>query len=288
MEKISFVKMSGAGNDFIVIDKNINPAFIPGIDFIKKVCDRRNGIGGDGLITIADSGEYDFNMEYYNSDGSTGSLCGNGARCAIKFAELTKRLAKDSTRFLSNNVLYSGEVLNDGKVKFYFNNPQKLNTELKISTASQAIEASFIDTGSPHVVIYINGILKNPGDKRSFYKDIKEIPVFDIGCEVRYLPEFAPGGTNVNFINIDKNKVYIRTYERGVENETLACGTGAAAAALICSIKDKLEPPINVITWGGDELTVDFTVKNNQVQNLSLTGPAKITFTGEFSLKQFI
>ncbi len=288
MEKISFVKMSGAGNDFIVIDKNINPAFIPGIDFIKKVCDRRNGIGGDGLITISDSGEYDFNMEYFNSDGSTGSLCGNGARCAIKFAELTKRLEKNSTRFMSNNVPYSGEVLNDGKVKFFFNDPRKLNTELKIRTASRTVEASFIDTGSPHVVIYANNILKNPGDNRSFYKNIKEVPVYDIGREIRYLQEFSPGGTNVNFISIDKNKVYIRTYERGVENETLACGTGAAAAAVICGIKDKLNPPINLVTWGGDELTVDFTVYNNKYQNLSLTGPAKITFTGEFSLKQFI
>ena len=288
MEKISFVKMSGAGNDFIVIDKNINPAFIPGKEFVKKVCDRRNGIGADGLITIADSGDYDFNMEYFNSDGTTGSLCGNGARCAIKFADLTKRLGQSNTKFLSNSVLYSGEVLNDGKIKFYFNEPQKLNLGLKIGLSAQIITASFVDTGSPHVVINIKDILRNSEDKGSYYKGINDVPVFKMGREIRNLPEFAPAGTNVNFIDIADGILYIRTYERGVEDETLACVTGSAAAALISHFTDKLNPPVKLITRGGDELTVDFSTDNTAIKNLSLTGPAKVTFTGEFSLKQFI
>ncbi len=288
MEKISFVKMSGAGNDFVVIDKNINPAFIPSKVFVKKVCDRRNGIGADGLITIADSGDVDFNMEYFNADGSTGSLCGNGARCAIKFADLTKRIEKRDTKFISNNVLYSGEVLNDGKIKFYFNDPQKLKLELKIKCAGQILNASFVDTGSPHIVIHIKDILKNSEDKNSSYNSISEVPVFKIGREIRYLSEFAPGGTNVNFINIAEGKVYIRTYERGVEDETLACGTGSAAAALISYFIYKQTPPVTLATWGGDELIADFSAEENVIKNLSLTGPAKITFTGEFSLKQFI
>lgn len=288
MEKITFVKMSGAGNDFVVIDKNINPAFIPSKVFVKKVCDRRNGIGADGLITIADSGDVDFNMEYFNADGSTGSLCGNGARCAIKFADLTKRIGQSNTKFLSNNTLYSGEVLNDGKIKFNFNDPKKLKLDLKIKTAGQVTNASFVDTGSPHVVIHIQDLLKNPEDKNSRYNDISDVPVFNIGREMRYLPEFAPGGTNVNFINVSDNRIFIRTYERGVEDETLACGTGSAAAALISYFVDNLTPPAKLVTWGGDELIADFSAEGNIVRNLSLTGPAKVTFTGEFSLKQFI
>ena len=288
MEKISFVKMSGAGNDFIVIDKNVNPTFIPGRNFIQKVCDRRNGIGADGLITIADSGKYDFNMEYFNADGSTGSLCGNGARCAIKFADLTKRLDSTSTKFMSNNVLYSGEVLDEGKIKFNFNEPQNINLELKLNAAGQQFKACFIDTGSPHVVVKINDVLKNPNDKNSFYDELKDFPVFTAGREIRYLAEFAPGGTNVNFIKISGNKVYIRTYERGVEDETLACGTGITASALISYLAEKLSPPITLVAWGGDELTVNFETDGQKINNVSLTGPAKVTFTGEFSLKQFI
>ena len=236
MQKISFSKMSGAGNDFIVIDKDSNHSPVLINDVIIKLCDRHNGIGADGIITIAGSKDYDFIMEYFNADGSTGSLCGNGARCAISFAS-KKFSLKNKVRFLSNGVEYSGEILGDGKVRFYFNAPQDVKKDIKLKAGGQIINADYINTGSPHVVINIKHSIPEIR-----YADIREVPVFSLGREIRYLPEFAPGGTNVNFIDIKDGRLYIRTYERGVENETLSCGTGSAASAIIGFLRDEIRP----------------------------------------------
>ena len=284
MEKISFIKMSGAGNDFVVIDMNSNPFLILNEKVIQKLCDRRNGIGADGVITISNSVDYDFEMEYFNADGSTGSLCGNGARCAIKFAESSNRIKNKKTYFLSNAVSYTGEVLDENLMKFDFNPPAKLKFNFKVKAGNQLINACFADTGSPHVVIKIEDVLKNPNDLNSNYSEIDKFPVFELGREIRYLKEFSPGGTNVNFIKIVDSKIYIRTYERGVEDETLACGTGATAAAIIAHEIDKIEAPITLITRGFDELTVNFNVENQKIKNLSLIGPAKIIFSGEIEI----
>ncbi len=288
MKKLFFAKMSGAGNDFIVFDKDQNPGLLLNSDIIKKLCNRRNGIGADGIITIADSDNHDFSMEYFNSDGSTGSLCGNGARCAIKFAESTRRLKNDRAKFISNGQTYLGEILNESHVKFYFNEPQNIKVHFKVKAGGQLINANYVNTGSPHVVINIKDILKDPRDPRSFYENINELPVFDLGKEIRNLPEFSPGGTNVNFYHVVDNKNYIRTFERGVEDETLACGTGNAATAIILSEVENIKPPVHLITKGGDELVIDFKNENNVmgnhhfvVSNLTLTGPVKIVFTGE-------
>lgn len=287
MKKISFFKLSGAGNDFILIDKKKNPEFVLNRDIIKRLSDRRNGVGADGVITISDSESYDFDMEYFNADGSTGSLCGNGARCAIKFADFSGRISSGKAKFLSNNVPYSGEVLGENKIKFNFNSPKDLKINFNISAFNQMINASYINTGSPHVVIQINDVMSEPGKNNLKYTDLDKFPVFNIGKEIRYHHDFEPAGTNVNFIKIIDGKVYLRTYERGVEDETLACGTGAAASALIAYYEGNIKPPVILKTKGGDELIVDFSIENNYIKNLSLTGPAKITFTGEFSLNQF-
>lgn len=281
MEKISFIKMSGAGNDFVVIDKNINPALVLDKIIIRKLCDRRNGVGADGVITISNSVDYDFEMEYFNADGSTGSLCGNGARCAIKFAENSSRIKDKKAYFLSNAVPFTGEVLDENIIKFDFNPPSKLKFNFKIKASGQLMNACFADTGSPHVVIKIEDVLQNPNALRSNYSDIDKFPVFELGREIRYLKEFSPGGTNVNFIKIVDGKIYIRTYERGVEDETHACGTGATASALIAHVTDKLESPVSLITRGLDELKVNFNVENQKINNLSLTGPAKTIFSGD-------
>jgi diaminopimelate epimerase len=283
MENISFVKMSGAGNDFILFDKKNYPALKLGADIIQKLCDRRNGIGADGIITISDNEKYDFLMEYFNADGSTGSLCGNGSRCAIKFAKITGRLKSEDVNFISNGKEYKGKLINDEEIKFFFNNIEDFKLDICIDAYNQKLKASYLNTGSPHVVININDILNN----KSVIKNIDDVPVFEIGKEIRYLKEFSPSGTNVNFIMIRDNKVYIRTYERGVENETLACGTGAAASAVIASLKYGISAPVNMVTKGGDELIVDFVLHQNKIKELALTGPAKITFTGEISGKVF-
>jgi diaminopimelate epimerase len=283
MKKLFFAKMSGAGNDFIVFDKIVNPGLILDSNAIKRLCDRRNGIGADGVITIGDSDSYDFMMEYYNSDGSTGSLCGNGARCAIKFAESTKRVKQQKAKFISNGKSYIGEVLNDGQVKVYFNEPQNLKYNFKVKAFGQLINASFVDTGSPHVVINTAEILKDPAKRQLFYENINDVPVYEIGKEVRNLPEFLPDGTNVNFYFIKDNQVYIRTYERGVEDETLACGTGNAATAIVINNLHKIAPPITLNTRGGDQLIIDFEKGNDIIRNLTLTGPVKVVFTGEIN-----
>ena len=277
MEKIIFTKMSGTGNDFILIDEMKNP----GLDFNKvivpKLCDRRNGIGADGVITIHNSDKYSFIMHYYNADGSTGSLCANGARCAILYASDAGLLKRNLARFLSNNVEYSGEIMSDGNVKFNLNSPKTIKYNFKVKAANQLIKSHFADTGSPHVIINI----ADPENGSDLFSFLETLPVEPLGREIRYLPEFAPEGTNVNFIKIDHGDIQIRSYERGVEAETLSCGTGSAAAAIISYITDGLRPPIKIITKGNENLFVNFEVENQKVRNLSLTGPARIVFTGE-------
>lgn len=281
MSQFFFTKMSGAGNDFILFDTRLNPDLSLNPHIISRLCDRRNGIGADGIIVLDDSGHLPFNMIYYNSDGSTGSLCGNGARCSLQYAYSTNRIGNSIAKFTANGADYSGEVLEDGFIKFYLNPPQKIKEKFKIKAAGQLITSSFIDTGSPHVVINIADVLKDPENPGSNNFSINEFPVFKLGSEIRYSKDFASAGTNVNFIEIKDDRINIRTYERGVEDETLACGTGSVAAAVISFLQHKLKPPIRIIPKSGEELTVDFKYMSNKIVDLSLIGPAKIVFKGE-------
>jgi diaminopimelate epimerase len=287
MKKIIFSKMSGAGNDFVVFDFSGEEKLHLSPNFIKEVCNRRTGIGADGVIAFSKSNGHDFNMDYYNADGSTGSLCGNGARCAIWYAELNGKLKNHKADFISNDRPYTGSVLQEELVQFNLNEPKDLKLNFKIKADNQHINVSFINTGSPHVVIKITDILKSPGDPQSNYKDINELPVVQFGKEIRYLNDFAPEGTNVNFIQYKGSKILIRTYERGVEDETLACGTGNVAAAIIGCLNDSINPPVVLLTKGGDELIVNFKKEGKKIMNVSLTGPAKVVFTGEILVKNF-
>ncbi len=287
MDSIIFSKMHGAGNDFIVIDKNLNPVFHLTEKIIQKLCNRRTGIGGDGIITIEDSNEFDFEMNYFNSDGSLGSLCGNGARCGIKYAALTDRLQNSECRFFFNGNQYSGKLLSNGMVLFNLNAPRKIKYNFKIKVFGQLINACFADTGSPHIVVNIEEVEKFPKKPGNKFQSLDEFPVNQIGKELRYSEEFAPAGTNVNFILVKNEKVFLRTYERGVEDETWACGTGAVAAALITYVTHKLKPPVKIIPKSFQELIVNFEVVNNKVVNLGLTGPAELVFTGQIPLNFF-
>ncbi|MCH8325865.1 MAG: diaminopimelate epimerase [Bacteroidetes bacterium] len=284
MEKIIFTKMSGAGNDFIFIDERENTKITFSTNLIKILCNSKTGVGADGLILIKDKNGFDFEMQYFNADGTTNTLCGNGARCAIKFANDTNRLSSVNARFLSNGITYNGLVIEDELIRFDFNPPEKIKTNFKVKASNQLITANYADTGSPHVVIKINDVLEDPHIPFSNYDQLMEFPVFDIGKEIRNLPEFAPGGTNVNFIKIVSDSVLIRTFERGVENETLACGTGSVASALVVNLTSNIEPPIKLITKSGEHLTVDFEKNNNIFKNISLTGSAKTIFIGEYYL----
>lgn len=284
MKTIYFYKLTGAGNDFILFDKKDNPYLEITPEFALRVCSRRFGIGSDGIILVCDSKKYDFEMEYFNADGSTGTLCGNGARCGIKFAKFSGRIKGNDTVFAANGVQYSGKIISDEKIRFNLNEPKNLKQNITISAKGQLIKASYIDTGSPHVVINVKNVLKNISDEKSFYSDLNELPVVEFGREIRYSDTFAPEGVNVNFISVENENLRIRTYERGVEEETLACGTGAVASALISFLNSNIAPPITLYTKGGDELTVDFLFNEKSVSNLSLTGPAGIVFKGEITI----
>lgn len=276
--------MSGAGNDFILIDKSLNPEIVLSNDLIMRFCDRRKGIGADGIILIENTDKYDFSMEYYNSDGSTTTLCGNGARCAIRYAKRSGRVTGKTAQFLSNGIEYKGELLNNGLVTFNLNQPQNLRENFLIESFGYKIPASFVDTGSPHVVINVGELDSTFTDKMEITSGLVNFPVVKIGKEIRNNKKLAPVGSNVNFVEIIKDSIHIRTYERGVENETLACGTGAVASAIIGSIKYKINPPVSIVTEGGDILKVDFEINGPDIINVSLTGPALEIFSGEISI----
>ena len=281
MSKIKFHKLTGAGNDFIFIDLNENQNLSINSELVKKLCDRRFGIGADGLILISDIPDYCFRMDYYNSDGSKGSLCGNGARCAIWYSKLSGRCKNDFVNFLCEAKEYRGEIINDELTKFYLKTPSEVKLNFRVKANNQLIKASFINTGSPHLIINIIDVLKDRNVTNSFYQTLNDFPVLDLGKELRYHHDFSPNGTNVNFYHETENEIILRTYERGVENETLACGTGSVATAILVFLESKKNPPIKIKTWGGDTLIVNFELENKRIINLSLTGPAKLVFSGE-------
>ncbi len=283
MNEIYFYKLTGAGNDFVFFDRRQNPDLLLSGSDIRKICNRRFGIGADGVIFIEDTNAYDFEMIYFNADGSTGSLCANGARCAIWFAEKTNRLQNKKAKFLSNGLLYSGEVISDELIKFNLNPPSNSRFNFRIKVYDQLIKADYIDTGSPHVVIDIQDVLQEPKNPFSNYTSIQEFPVYHLGKEIRYHKDFSPAGTNVNFYKVENEKILIRTYERGVEDETLACGTGSVATAISAFVNKKISLPVSLITWGGETLIVNFDIENQKVSNITLTGPAKIVFEGKIS-----
>jgi len=258
--KIKFSKYNGAGNDFIVIDdrKNnieINPWLI------EKLCNRNFGIGGDGLILIKESKSTDFEILHYTSDGNLGSLCGNGSRCAISFAYKNKIIGK-KTRFDAFDGIHNAEIINDNLVKM----------EMKIN--SDIIEneyGTWLDTGSPHLVIE-----KDNTD---------ELDVNLLASSIRYNEYYKKEGVNVNFIEKVSNETFkIRTYERGVENETLACGTGSTASAICMNYLGKTQSNNITMKCRGGDLKVEFISNDNLFTNISITGPAKFVFEGQIDI----
>ncbi|HEX3074717.1 MAG TPA: diaminopimelate epimerase [Ignavibacteriales bacterium] len=282
MKKITFIKITGAGNDFVLFDMKFNPDLRLTKEAIVKLCDRRYGIGGDGVITIKDIEGADFEMTYYNSDGSSGFLCGNGARCAIRSAYVSGRLNEGKADFINCGKRYKGEILDPDNVRFYMLPPENIKLNFKIKASGQLINASYANTGARHVVVNIADVLQDPMDISSAWKDIKEFPAYQLGREIRHNKDFAPEGCNVNFISIIDNTIYIRTYEKGVEDETFACGTGSAASAICAHLNYGIKSPVSLITKGEDRLTVDFNYESGSFSGLALSGPAYITYSGEF------
>jgi diaminopimelate epimerase len=284
MKKYFFTKMSGAGNDFILLDSRINPDFELTTEKIAQICNRRTGIGADGVLIINPVSNFNFEMKYFNADGSYGSLCANGSRCSLLYAN-ENGLAGDATiKFLCNNKEYSGEVFSDEKVKFFLLPPGALKTNFMLEAAGYLMRVSFVDTGSPHIVIRIEDVMENSENPKSTYFSVDSFPVYKVGKAIRLHPDLSPEGTNVNFVQIVDGIVKIRTYERGVEDETLSCGTGSVASALILYNFGLVDKPVKLLTKSGDYLFVDFVFDGQNFSNVSLTGPAKVVFNGEITI----
>ena len=258
--KIKFSKYNGAGNDFIVIDDRKNN-LENNPSLIKKLCNRNFGVGGDGLILIKESKSTDFEIFHYTPDGNLGSLCGNGSRCGISFAYNNKIIGK-KTIFDAFDGTHNAEIINDSLVKM----------EMKIN--SEIIEneyGTWLDTGSPHLVIE-----KDNTD---------ELDVNLLGSSIRYNEYYKKEGVNVNFIEKISNESFkIRTYERGVENETLACGTGSTASAICMNYLGKSQSNNITMKCRGGDLKVEFISKDNLFTNISITGPAKLVFEGQIDI----
>lgn len=249
----NFYKYQGTGNDFVMID-NRDGQFPVDQPYIEHLCHRRFGIGADGLILLQNDPDYDFRMVYFNADGREGSMCGNGGRCTVRFAE-DLGIFSGSTTFIAvdgeHEASASSEVI-----------ALKMG---EVHSREQHEAYDFMNTGSPHYVKYV--------------EDIKNYDVFNEGKSIRYSDEWVKrGGTNVNFVEkLDDETIYVRTYERGVEDETYSCGTGVTACAISAHLKYKMPSPIKVITKGGN-LQVAF---DEDFKNVHLIGPAVRVFNGE-------
>lgn len=265
---IFFSKLTAAGNDFVLIDNR--ESIIPENTYrhlAEKLCDRKYSIGADGLILLEKSSSQDFKMKYFNSDGSHATMCGNGGRSIAKFAYEIGAV-KEKMVFETDAGLINAEILAGDRVSLDLYDPKDLRTGIKAEADGRVFEIDFIDTGVPHAVIFV--------------EDIENTDVVRYGRAIRNHAEFAPAGTNVNFVQLtDANTLLIRTYERGVEGETLACGTGITASSIIAGLKGITKSPVNVIARGGDRLSVSFTAgENKKVTNVTLEGPAVTAFKG--------
>jgi diaminopimelate epimerase len=269
--KIEFSKMSGAGNDFVCID-NRTGAIEDGSALARVLCDRRSGVGADGLLLLETSERADFKMMYFNADGSYGGMCGNGGRCIALFATKVKAATSD-VRFEALDFVYSASVSED-YVNLMMKDPGPLSRIRRLKIGNRSIGYFFIDTGSPHVVIPIDFWSGRP-------RSLSAVRVEHLGRKIRHYDAFASEGVNVNFIQLSPNQsIHIRTYERGVEAETFACGTGSIAAAIVANKLWNLKAPITIIPRSSIPLVVEFEVEESKVRRVRLSGPARFTFSG--------
>lgn len=270
---IPFMKLSGSGNDFILVDNR--KGIVPGnraSALAAKICAHRMSVGGDGLILIERSKKAHFRWRLFNADGSEAEFSGNGARCAVRFAYL-KKIAPKKMRFETLAGTIEAEMVatvKGGKpeaVKVRFPDPKGLRLNLNVPVGGTTRTAHFLDTGVPHCVY-----MADDPDKED---------IVGVGRPTRYHELFKPAGTNVNFIKVlSPHRIRIRTYERGVEDETLACGTGSIASALIAGLVAKVESPVTLVPQSGLELTVYFSQRNGSFTDVYLQGDARAVYEG--------
>jgi len=274
MKKITFVKMVASGNDFVVVDqrssRSTGRASLQAL--AKKICDRRQGVGSDGLLVIQRSRGAAARMRIINADGSEAEMCGNGARCAALFiaGHARKRSNKKVLKIETRAGIIRAEVWRDS-VKVRLTDPKEIKEDLSVRIAGRMMRVNFINTGVPHAVVFCEALDK--------------IDIKNIGRQLRNHKRFMPRGTNADFIEVKSDdSIAIRTYERGVEDETLACGTGSVAGALIFSLKSGFKGNIRVQTRSGQVLKVYFDRIRDLICNVWLEGEARIVYKGVYNV----
>jgi diaminopimelate epimerase len=266
---LRFTKMDGAGNDFVMIDNRGGEVQLQS-ELIVRICDRHRGVGADGILLLENgTNGADFRMRYYNRDGGEAEMCGNGARCFARFANKVARAPEKISFQTPAGVI--GARLHDDLVTLNMSDPTSLRLNLKLQIDAEEAVVHFINSGVPHVVV-----------------PVSRIDVVDVrgqGAAIRRHKNFSPNGANVNFLEKrGQNKIGIRTYERGVEDETLACGTGVVASALIFAATEKVDGPITIVVRSGSELNVDFERDAEKFRAVTLTGPAEFVFEGTIEI----
>ena len=266
---LRFTKMNGAGNDFVMLD-NLAGKIQLSPEQISRICDRHRGVGADGILLLEKAGNgADFRMRYYNRDGGEAEMCGNGARCFARFANKITGATGPIT-FETPAGIIGAQVQGD-RVTLEMSNPTDLRLNVALQVEGEDATVHFVNTGVPHVVVPVSRV--------------DMVSVRERGAALRYHEMFAPKGANANFLEKRGSKnIAIRTYERGVEDETLACGTGVVASALIFAAMEKTRGPVSVLVRGGSELTVDFENEANRFRNVRLTGPAEFVFEGSIEI----
>ncbi len=259
---IEFTKLSGTGNDFILFDNRNKRYSGTENEYFKKICQRRVAVGADGILLIENSEKFDFSLSYFNSDGSVGEMCGNGARSAAYFAFIEK-IAPADMRFDVLGVPYQAKIENDG-VSLFMPPPKEIKEYPEALEDPDFQEGGYLNVGVPHYVLFV--------------KDVQRVDVEQAGRKYRFHKAFQPWGTNTNFVQlIDQDTIKIRTYERGVEEETLACGTGTISAAILAHKQKGIQLPVKVHALGGI-LRVNFA---DDLSRITLEGQVKITYQGE-------
>ncbi|PAZ01629.1 MAG: diaminopimelate epimerase [Spartobacteria bacterium AMD-G5] len=269
--ELRFTKMNGAGNDFVVIDNRARQFSLDG-QTIARLCDRHRGVGADGLLAIEPAeGQADFRMRYYNADGGEAEMCGNGARCFARFSARLMPEKPESVSFETQAGVIVAKFEGD-LVSLDMGRPTDHRTPQVFDLGGANHEIHFLNTGVPHAVVFVS--------------DVETVDVHNLGRTIRRHEAFAPKGTNANFAQaVEKNHLVLRTYERGVEGETLACGTGVCATALLHALAAGAASPVHVTVRGGDTMRVDFTKDaDGSFATAKLTGPADFVFDGVISL----
>jgi len=269
LEKIRFFKMSASGNDFILFDNRMGvlPQDLPGL--VRRICRRRFSIGADGVLVLEQSQKADFRMRYFNADGGEVPVCGNGAMCIARFAQLLG-MVREETAFEAPDGRHKAKIRRDS-VMLKLKEPSEVKVGFPLMLGEKTVEASSVNTGVPHLVIILD--------------DVARAPVLSWGRKLRYYPLFGNQGANVDFVQVlDGNRLILRTYERGVEGETLACGTGAAASALIAGWNGMVSPPVEVKTKGGGILKIYFKISEKKAEDVWIEGKVELAFEGKFYL----